>query len=188
MSMIRSIRFRSLRIKLPVRCAEPTLTYRGVRVESSLKHHLLAGAIKHAKNQENICVPRRGGHVKLQRRGAGNLRILLHGRSEECDPFALHRLVLYCALPAGSRFRQCLRGRIKVKVGPPRSCQRPFALQALSEPVDRSDVEYDLGLLLPAVVNALEEVVKEPPLKVKAITRVELRPVLPPVKLEPLLL
>src|SRR5207245_3818459 len=67
--------------------------------------------------------------------------------------------------------------------------QRPFAFMTLDESLAwMTHLEHDRRLILPPGVSALEEVAEEPFLEAHAIVRVEVRPVLDSVHLEPFLL
>src|SRR5438876_6971827 len=80
-------------------------------------------------------------------------------------------------------------GRVEVELRPPRPGQRPFAFMTLDESLAwMTHLEHDRRLILPPGVFALEEVAEEPFLEAHAVVRVEVRPVLDSVHLEPFLL
>ena len=66
--------------------------------------------------------------------------------------------------------------------------KRPFILVAFDESINVADLELDLRLTFPAIVDALQVVVEEPLLQFDAVVGVKWRPVRASVHLEPLLL
>ena len=75
-----------------------------------------------------------------------------------------------------------------MELGPLGARERPLALRALHEPVEVAHLQQHARLLVPAVLLAVQEVVEEPQLQLAAVVGVEVRPVLDPVRLQPLLL
>src|SRR5438034_1089114 len=90
---------------------------------------------------------------------------------------------------AGDRLRdEAPLGRAQIELRPARAAERPLALGPLDEALSRmAHLEHDRRLPRPSGVLALEEVAKEPLLQADPIVRVEVRPVLDAVHLEPLL-
>ena len=78
---------------------------------------------------------------------------------------------------------------VQIELGPLRARQRPFVLGARHEFLaGMADVEQHLGLLVPAVVDAFQEMVEELALQVLAVLGVEQREVGVAVHLQPFLL
>jgi hypothetical protein len=78
---------------------------------------------------------------------------------------------------------------VQIELGPFGARERPLALV----PLDKSlagvaHLQQHLGLLAPAGVLTLEEMAEELLLQLQAVVRVEMRPVLDAVALEPFLL
>src|SRR5262249_32150680 len=77
-------------------------------------------------------------------------------------------------------------GRVEIKLGPLRACQRPFVLGALDKFLSRmTNLQQHSRLLAPTGVLALEEEVEELALQLAAVVRIEVRPVLDAVRFEP---
>jgi hypothetical protein len=77
---------------------------------------------------------------------------------------------------------------IEIELRPFRALERPLVLGALHEFVDVSHLQEHARLPAETVVLAVQEMIEEAQLKLAPIIRVEMRPVLDPVHLEPLLL
>src|SRR5690348_588023 len=73
-----------------------------------------------------------------------------------------------------------------MELGPPRTLERPFVLETLAEAVDVPHLEPHLGLLVPAVLLAFEEISEEAFLQADAVIGVELDPMRAAMRLEPL--
>ena len=59
MGVIGPERPRELRVELAVRCAQPALSDRGMRVERALEHHFLHVRREYAQHEEKVCIARR---------------------------------------------------------------------------------------------------------------------------------
>src|SRR5439155_25205805 len=90
------------------------------------------------------------------------------------------------AAPPDRRADQTLIGRVQVELGPPCASERPRLLVSLDEFLaGMTHLELDSRLLLPPGVFAFQEMAEELLLERDAIVRVEVRPVLDAVDLEP---
>src|SRR5262249_117537 len=78
--------------------------------------------------------------------------------------------------------------RVEVELRPFRALGRPLGLGALDEPVDVTHLQEDAGLLVPAVLLAVQEIVEEFQLQRAPVVGVEMGPVLDAVDLEPFVL
>src|SRR5690606_5905325 len=84
--------------------------------------------------------------------------------------------------------RQREVARVDEILGPARALEGPLRLVALDELVDVTDLELDLGLLVPAGALALQEMPEKLLLQPDAVVGIEMRPVLEAMAFEPLLL
>src|ERR1700694_2764791 len=73
-----------------------------------------------------------------------------------------------------------------MELRPLRPGERPLVLMALDEALDMAYLHLHSGLLVPAVLLALEVVVEKPQLQPPAVVGVEMRPVFDAVRLQPL--
>src|SRR5581483_153464 len=139
-----------------------------------------------AKDEEEVGVGRLRRDEELRRDRAGDLRLALERRERERDTVG-EGVVRDAPLPdrrppVESAFR------VEVETLPARARERPLALGARHEALARvPDLEQHRRLLVPAVLLALQEAVEEAELKLPPVVGVEVRPVLAPVYLEPLL-
>src|SRR5258708_38842135 len=74
-----------------------------------------------------------------------------------------------------------------MKLRPFRALERPFVLGALHEFVDVAYLQQDPGMSVETVVLAVQAIIEEAQLVAAPVIRGEMRPVLDPVHLEPLL-
>src|SRR4030095_10000927 len=89
---------------------------------------------------------------------------------------------------AAGRGGEAVAGGVEIELRPARAGQRPLAFRPRHESLaGMAHLQQHARLLRPARVLALEEVAEELLLQRPAVVRVEVRPVLDAVHLEPLL-
>src|SRR5262249_10736363 len=128
-----------------------------------------------------------GREVELGGERSRDLGLALEWRREERQ--AVPEAGVARLAVAGRRLAdEALLAWIQIEPCPLGARQRPFALGALDEALARvTNLEQHPGLLRPPGVLALQEVPEEFLLEGHAVIRVEVRPVLDAVHLEPLL-
>ncbi len=175
-------------MKLAVRAAQPTLRNRRVRIERTLEGDFLEVGRERAHHDEQIGVLRCRGHPQFRRDWSGDFHRVHKRFGKESDPVAKARI----GDRAGGSLRVRRHGHVgwmQVKFGPAGARQRPLVLVPLDEFLPRmTHLQQHFRLLGPAGVLALEEMVEEFLLQADAVVRVEVRPMLDTVALEPFLL
>ncbi len=78
--VVGAVFFRQLGIELSVRCSQPALADRRVRIELALKDDFFPVGGEHSKHEEDVGVFCGGGQKQLGRTGAGNFRLFLKRR------------------------------------------------------------------------------------------------------------
>ena len=167
-----------------MRGAQPALSHRRMRIDGALEHHLLEVAGEHAQHDEDVGVRRRGRDEQFQRRRSGDLGLLRERRAQEGDAVA-HRVECHHGFLHAAFVAELAVDRIEIKPRPLGAIDRPFALHAFDETVDVTHLKLDRRLLVPAVLLAVQEIIEEAQLQIAAVVRVEMRPVLDAVHLEP---
>ena len=170
-----------------MRGAEPPLRDRCVGIERALEGDLLQVRREYADHQEEVGVRGLGRDPEPGGDGPGDLRLRSEGRCQERDPIAEAR-VAHAPVPGGRLRAEARLARVQVEFRPARAAERPLALGPLHEALPRmAHLEEDRRLRRPPGGLALEEVAEEALLQTHPVVRVEVRPVLHAVHLEPLL-
>ena len=161
---------------------------RRVRVERALERDLLHVRREDAHDEKQVRVRRLRRHEELGRDRPGDLRLARQGRREKGHAVAQARVADAGVLPERLAC-EALVGRIQIELRPARARERPLALVTLEEFLPgMPHLQHDPRLPPPARVLALQEVAEELLLQRDAVVRVEVRPVLEAVHLQPLLL
>ena len=144
--------------------------------------------IEDPDDQEQVGVPGGRRHEELGRDRAGDLGLPVQRHRERHAVAHAPRTRPSPACVTGVGLSASRRG-IEVELRPAGAGQRPLLLVAQHELLARvADVERHRRRLLPAVVEALQEVIEEALLQRRGRSRREQRPVRVAVDLEPLLL
>src|SRR5947208_3618735 len=182
-TVVGAVRRRQLGIELAARGAQPALRDRRMRVDRALEHHFPQVRREDAEHEEQVGVGCAGGNEQLGCQRAGDLGLFLYRFRKKCEPVA-QGVERNGSLPVGLAAQAKIG--LQIQLGPLGSCERPLVLVALDEAVDVAYLQLYSGLLVPAVLMALEVVVEKPQLQVPAVVGVEVRPVLDAVDFEPL--
>src|SRR5579862_8367646 len=160
-----------------MRGAQPALPYGRMRIDCALEYDFLQIGRKHAQHRKNIGVGRRGRHEKLQRTRTGNFRSLRQWRRQKGNAIA-HRIEMYRRFLLGRLVGQRAVGEIEIEARPLSTLERPLVFGALDEAIDVTHLQLHWWPLIPTVLLAVQEVIKEAKLQVPAVVSVEMGPVL----------
>ena len=170
-----------------MRRSEPALGDRRVRIDGALEHEFLQIGRESAQHDEQVGVAGGRGDEQLECRWACDLGFRLERRGEERYAVT-HRIEAQGRRVGGPFLLQEPAARIEVESGPSGARERPFVLLPLDEPVRVPHLQAHARLPVPAVFPAVQEMIEEGELQLAAVVRIEVRPVLQAVRLEPFLL